>query len=144
MKKVALTCLTASLLFGSGMALADAAASVEYRQSVFKVVKWHMDSLGAMARGDVEFNADAAVHHARQVNAMSYMAQEGFGEGTLGGDAKPEIWSNWDQFAGGMERFQEVSGALVVAAEEGSLQALRPAVGQMGQTCRTCHDNFRN
>ena len=144
MKKLALTCLTASLLFGTGMVLADADASIEYRQSVFKVVKWHMDSLGAMARGDAEFDADAALHHSRQVHALSFMAKEGFGEGTQGGDAKPEIWANWDQFSGGMEKFQEVSGAMVAAAEEGTLQALRPAVGQMGQTCRTCHDNFRN
>lgn len=143
MKKLALTCLTASLLFGTGMAVADADTSIEYRQSVFKVVKWHMDPLGAMARGDSEFNAEAALHHARQVNAMSHMAKEGFGEGTQGGDAKAEIWANWDQFSGGMGKFQEVSAALVVAAEEGTLQALRPAVGQMGQTCRACHDHFR-
>lgn len=144
MKKFALTCLTASLLMGSGMALADADASIEYRQSVFKVVKWHMNTLGGMAKGDIEFDADAALHHARQVNAMSFMAKEGFGEGTLGGDAKAEIWENWDKFSGGMEKFQEVSGAMVTAAEEGSLQALRPAVGQMGQTCKGCHDNFRD
>ncbi len=144
MKKFALGCLAASMLVGAGFSSAIADDSIEYRQSVFKVVKWHMDTLGAMARGDADFDADAALHHAKQVHAMSFMAKEGFGEGTQGGAAKAEIWSNWDQFAGGMEKFQEVSGAMVAAAEEGSLQALRPAVGQMGQTCRTCHDHFRD
>lgn len=144
MKKLTLTCLAASLLFTTGAVLADPGKSIEYRQSVFKVVKWHMDSLGGMARGDLAFDADAALHHARQVNAMSFMAKEGFAEGTEGGDAKAAIWSNWDQFSGGMEKYQQVSGQLVSAAEVGTLEALRPAVGEMGQTCRACHDNFRD
>jgi cytochrome c556 len=144
MKKLTLTLLATSMLFAAGTVVADAGKSIEYRQSVYKVVKWHMDTLGGMARGDLAFDADAALHHARQVNALSYMAKEGFAEGTEGGDAKADIWANWDQFSGGMEKFQQVSGELVTAAEVGTLEALRPAVGQMGQTCRNCHDNFRD
>jgi cytochrome c556 len=144
MKKLTLTCLTASLLFTAGTVLADAEKSIEYRQSVFNVTKWHMDPLGGMAKGELAYDADAALHHARQVNAMSHMAEEGFAEGTEGGDAKADIWSNWDQFSGGMEKFQQVSAELVSAAEVGTLEALRPAVGEMGKTCKGCHDNFRD
>lgn len=144
MKKLTLTCLAASLLFSTGVVLADAGESIEYRQSVYKVAKWHMDTLGGMAKGELAFDAEAALHHARQVNALSYMAEEGFAEGTEGGDAKADIWSNWEQFSGGMEKFQQVSGDLVSAAEVGTLEALRPAVGEMGKTCKGCHDNFRD
>lgn len=144
MKKLTLTLLATSMLFAAATVVADAGKSIEYRQSVYKVTKWHMDTLGGMARGDLAFDADAALHHARQVNALSYMAKEGFAEGTEGGDAKADIWANWDQFSDGMEKFQQVSGELVTAAEVGTLEALRPAVGQMGQTCRACHDNFRD
>lgn len=144
MKKLTLTCLAASILFTAGVVMADAGKSIEYRQSVFTVVKWHMDTLGGMAKGELAFDADTALHHATQVNAMSHMAKEGFAEGTEGGDAKADIWSNWDKFSGGMDKFQQVSGELVVAAEAGTLEALRPAVGEMGKTCKGCHDNFRD
>ncbi|RAU17094.1 cytochrome c [Nitrincola tibetensis] len=143
MKKLAMSILASVAFVSAGHVMADADASIEYRQSIYKAVKWHMDPLGAMARGDQAFDADAALHHARQVSALSHMPLEGFGEGTEGGGAKPEIWSNFEQFSAGMERFQEHAAELVAAAEKGELQALRPAVGQLGQTCRACHDNFR-
>lgn len=143
MKKMATTVLAAALALGAQAAMADAEKSIEYRQSVFKVVKWHMDPLGGMARGMVEYDADKALHHARQLSALSHMPLEGFGPGTEGGDSKAEIWAKWDMFAGGMEKFQADSAALVAAAEVGTLEALRPAVGQLGQTCKGCHDNFR-
>ena len=144
MKKILTSVVAAALTVGAAqVAMADTDAAIEYRQSVFKVVKWHMDPLGAMAQRNMEFDAEKAQHHARQLAALSHMSKEGFGEGTQGGDAKDEIWQNWDQFAGGMEKFQEHTAALVAAADEGTLEALRPAVGQLGQTCRTCHDNFR-
>ncbi|KGK43059.1 hypothetical protein LH51_02865 [Nitrincola sp. A-D6] len=69
MKKLTLTLLATSMLFAAGAVVADADKSIEYRQSVYKVVKWHMDPLGGMAKGELAFDADAALHHARQVNA---------------------------------------------------------------------------
>jgi len=33
---------------------------------------------------------------------------------------------------------------LLVAAKAGNLDALKAAMGSVGETCKTCHDTFRN
>ena len=38
---------------------------------------------------------------------------------------------------------QEEVGKLAAAARSGSLDQLKPAVGALGQACKSCHDDYR-
>lgn len=55
--------------------------------------------------------------------------------------AKPEIWTQWEQFEAINKNFERTAGALVTAAEQGS--GIPAAAQAMFDTCKTCHDQFR-
>ena len=108
-----------------------------------------MHGLAAMAKGEVDYNADAAAAHAKDLKTLTgYTISDLFAPGTSNADlpgktrAKPAIWED-------MPGFQEKAKAFVAAVDNlnenagNGLDALRPAVGKLGAACKGCHDDFR-
>jgi cytochrome c556 len=80
------------------------------------------------------------------VAQLSKLPLEGFIAGSYEGDtdALPAIEQNWDKFEGGMNMFAEKADALAAAAKTGDMDQIRPAFGEVGKTCKGCHDNFKD
>ncbi|MGJ7506127.1 c-type cytochrome [Variovorax sp. GT1P44] len=114
---------------------------IKYRQSAMFV---QGARLGAMAAGRVPYDATAAMANAEVVAEISKLPWAGFGPGTEGGKAKPEIWQEQAKFKDLSERLMSDTQKLLVAAQAGNLDALKAAMGTLGETCKTCHDTFRN
>ena len=89
-------------------------------------------------------NCAAAAANAEVVAEISRLPWSGFGPGTEGGKAKPEIWKEQAKFKELSERLMADTDKLVLGAKAGNLDALKAAVGAAGDTCKTCHDTFRN
>ncbi|WP_151702855.1 c-type cytochrome [Nitrincola alkalilacustris] len=130
--------------------LRDAEEAIEYRQSVYKAIKWHMDPMTAMVRGDIDYDAVRLTRHAQNVHALSEMLIEGFVPGSdLGAyqgvtGARSEIWERWEEFEEKMGALNEQSQALVIASTSGDMRGnIRPAFAALGQACKSCHDEFR-
>lgn len=148
MKKLAVMGLTAVL---AGVSMATLAApkpfeAIEYRQGIFKAVKWNFGPMGDMVKGKTEFNAAEFSRRADNLAALSKMPLEGFIPGTYASKtaALPAIESEWDTFAKGMETFAANSAALADAAKGGDMNAIRPAFMKVAQSCKGCHDNFKD
>jgi cytochrome c556 len=118
--------------------------AIKYRQSALFVMGQHVGRLGAMASGRAPYDAAAAAANAEVVARMSRLPWAGFGPGTEGGKAKPEIWREQARFKELNERLMAETDKLVVAAKAGNLDALKTAMGSLGDACKACHDNFRN
>lgn len=118
--------------------------AIKYRQSAMFIQSQHVARLGAMASGRVPFDATAAVANAEVVAQISRLPWAGFAPGTEGGKAKPEIWKEQAKFKELNERLMAETDKLLVAAKTGNLDALKAAMGSLGETCKTCHDTFRN
>lgn len=118
--------------------------AIKYRQSAMFIQGQHVGRLGAMANGRVPYDATAAVANAEVVAQVSRLPWAGFGAGTDGGKAKPEIWKEQAKFKKLSDRLIAESDKLVVAAKAGNLDALKAAMGPLGDTCKACHDNFRS
>jgi cytochrome c556 len=58
--------------------------------------------------------------------------------------AKPEIWSQKDKWAAAVTRSQDDVLKLVAAGRSGNMDQIKTAVGAVGQSCKGCHDDFRN
>lgn len=58
-------------------------------------------------------------------------------------DALPSIWQKPAEFKSTAARLVQATQALEAAAGVGDIAATRTAVGAVGQTCKSCHDNFR-
>lgn len=146
MKKVIIIGIAASVLMGSHLASAtDVEDAIEYRQGVFKTIKWNFGPMAAMVKGKIDFDAAEFSRRADLVAVLSKMPGEGFIEGSDMGDtdAKPEIWENKDKFDAGMDALAKNAAALADAAKSGDMSVIKPAFGELGKTCKGCHDNFR-
>ncbi len=122
--------------------------AVRYRQSVYTVIGWHFKPIDAMIKGEIPFDAAAVARHARYVEMMSKAALEGFPKGSgpdavKDTEAKPEIWSHWDQFETKMNDFRQEAAKLTEVAKDGDQGAIKAQFGKTAETCKACHKEFR-
>ena len=57
--------------------------------------------------------------------------------------AKAEIWQKPDDFAAKMKSFQQAGRAFNTAAQGNDIAAIRAAYGELGKSCKACHDSYR-
>jgi cytochrome c556 len=147
MKKIAAMGLAGLLAAVSTTAIAAKPEdAINYRQGVFSAVKWHFGTMGEVVKGKQDYDAEDFARRADIVAQLSKLPLEGFVAGSYEGetDALPAIEENWDKFEGGMNKFIETADALAAAAKTGDMDQIRPAFGEVGKTCKGCHDNFKD
>ena len=120
--------------------------AVKYRKSALFVMQQHFARVGAMAAGKAPFDAKVAAESAAVAESMSKLPWAAFGEGTDKGDtkAKPEIWTESAKFKEYADKMQAEMSKLAAATKTGNLDSIKVAVGATGDSCKTCHDVYRN
>jgi cytochrome c556 len=120
------------------------------RRGYFQLIGLEMGGLAAMAKGQVDYSAEDVRAHLANLAVLTqgYNTSGLFKEGTSNDDllgetrALPEIWSD---NAGFMAKFKDMADA--IKAIEGpattDLDGLRASMGQLGGTCKACHDKYR-
>lgn len=131
------------LWLGMALLAAPAVASegqVEYRQHVMAAVGGHMQAAADILKQKVT-HADHLALHADGLADMAGIAHTLFPEGSQGGDALEDIWENPDDFADKVSAFETAASDFqaAVAADDGIMQAFQ----QVGQACKSCHDDYR-
>ena len=147
MKKVsawALAALVAATALPASAQFAKSEDAIKYRQGALAVLGQHFGRLGAMANGKIPFDAKAAQENAEVVAFMANLPWAGFGAGTEGGKAKPEIWKEQAKFQDLSEKMQAETVKLAAAAKSGNLDQLKAAFGPAAASCKACHDSFRS
>ena len=148
MKNLA-TCLLAAtvltLAIPAAAQFAKAEDAIKYRQSALFVMQQNFSRVAGMAAGKIPFDAKVAAESAAVAESMSKLPWAGFGPGTDKGDtdAKPEIWVQKAKFDDYARKMETEMGKLAVAAKSGNLDNIKAAVGPVGGTCKSCHDDFR-
>nr|WP_298415129.1 cytochrome c [uncultured Halomonas sp.] len=146
--------IAASLLMASAITQAadekQLKEAIEYRQSAFSVMGWNFDPLGAMAKGDMEYDAEEAAMRAERVAMLAKMPWEGFIEGSLRDgahgadtDALAKIADNRDDFESLQTEMEDATTKLAEVAQQDDYAALRQQVAATGKTCKNCHDEYR-
>jgi len=121
--------------------------AIKYRQSSFFVLGQHFSRIGAMANGKVPFDAKVAQENAELVATLAKLPAAGFGPGTdKGADtkAKPEVWTEQAKFKEHADKLLTETTKLAAAAKTGDVAQLKAAFGPAAQTCKACHDAFKN
>ena len=120
--------------------------AVKYRQSALFVMAQHFGRIGAMANGRVPYDAKAAADNAEIVADMAKLPWAGFGPGTdkISQKAKPEIWTEQAKFKVHSDKLVAETAKLVAAAKTNNLDNLKAAFGPTANTCKACHDAYRN
>lgn len=123
--------------------------SVKARQSHMQLYQFNLATLGGMAKGEIEYDAEAAQAAANNLAALSTLSQRGYwAPGTSTDDlgdqtrALPALWQEGSEAGQIGGRLAEAAAALATVAGDGQ-QALGPALGPVGGACSNCHENYR-
>jgi cytochrome c556 len=90
----------------------------------------------------------AAVHaDAAKIADLSQKASGWFHAGT-GPDvgktgAKPDIWQNSQDFTAKLGDFQKAAAAFETASAGTNVDAVKSSFGDLGKSCKACHDKYR-
>ena len=121
--------------------------AVKYRQSALSVMGTHFGRLGAMANGKVPFDAKVAAENAQLVAVMARLPWAGFGPGTdkdPRSKAMSEVWTEQAKFKSEGDNLVAEADKLAAATKTGNLEALKTSFAATANTCKSCHDAFRN
>jgi cytochrome c556 len=132
--------LTAALL---GMGCLPASAGViEDRKANFKANNASMRTIGG-ALGAGDFATIAA--EAQKIADWAAVMPDYFPEGSGTGDtsARPAIWENFEGFTAAAKANHDAALILLAAAEAGDVNAAKSALGEVGGTCKACHQQFK-
>jgi len=142
MRRLAILICSGALLSGSLLAAdSDSKDVIDYRQDVMKSMEEQSSILGEMASGVVptdNMNTDM------QILALSAStALKAFQPKVPGGKAKPEIWTNWDDFSKKMNDFADKASAGAKAAQAQGTDAAMTELVDIANGCKGCHDMYR-
>ncbi len=123
---------------------ADPEEVIKYRQAAMKALGGHTTAMSQIVRGKVPFNgqleghAQAAASLTQDIPAM-FPAGSDFGES----DARPEVWKKRAEFEKVAGDSSKAAGALAAAVRSGDSAAAGKAFDGFAQTCKGCHQGFR-
>ncbi len=142
----AAACVCAPTAFADG----HMEKAVKARQGFMQVVAFQLGPLGAMAKGEMEYDAEVAAANAANLQALANMNNgamwpAGSDNAALGEDktrALPAAWAADSKVGEKHQAWADASAELAAVAGNG-LDALKPAVGAVGKSCGGCHDDYR-
>ena len=124
------------------------AAAVKARQAHMTLYSFNLGPLGGMARGNIDYDAEAAQRAADNLAALTSVSQAGYwppgsdSEAVEGSRALPAIWADGSDI--GAKGAEFVDAVTMLQAEAGKgLEALQAAMGPVGKGCGGCHEAYR-
>ena len=142
--KFATKTLIIGLVMMGGIALAQSKAvdpDVNARQTLMQGNGGAMGALGGMAKGEKEFDA-AAAEAAKQTliaNAADIAAKFTTNASDPENRAKPDVWTNWEDFAAKAAAL----GTAAAALDTSSLDGVKAGLGAIGGACKDCHTTYK-
>ena len=119
---------------------------IRYRQSAMAMVGWNFVPLGAMVKGKTPFDAKEFSRRADRLEFLGPQLLEGFSKGSDTGaetDAKPEIWTAFDDFQAKLDDYVNESRKLAEVARNGSESDMKEQFKKTAESCKACHDKYR-
>lgn len=123
-----------------GLPVSASEGEVDYRQHVMAAVGGHMQASADILRQKVPHQAHMSLH-AGSLAGLAAVAGTLFPAGSEGGDTLPATWQKPDDFSAKLRDFEEAAAGFQAAVNAGD--GVAPAFQQLGQSCKSCHDDYR-
>jgi cytochrome c556 len=113
---------------------------IDYRQHIMSTLNEQAGALGEILSSAIP--DDNVVAHLDALALTASTALKAFEPKVPGGEAKPEVWSNWAEFSKRMNEFAAMTAKMAKTAHEDGKDA---ALGQVvdALSCKGCHDTYR-
>lgn len=128
----------------TSLAAQDVDGAIKARKAHMQLYGHHLGVLGAMAKGEAEYNAELASAAAGDLAKLTSMMQATYWPPGSDNSAfentrlLPTAWDNMQDIIKHAQSLGAASAALEGAAG-GGLDALRGAMGPVGKACGDCH-----
>ncbi len=133
-------CASITLLCVAPAVRADDKDVIEYRQHIMKTLNEQAAVVGQILSGAVP--DDNVISHLDALALTASTALKAYTPKVPGGEAKPEVWSNWPDFSKRMNEFAKMTADMAKTAhEQGKDAALAKVVDAL--SCKDCHDTYR-
>ncbi|QFT75179.1 MULTISPECIES: cytochrome c [unclassified Ruegeria] len=142
------TGLLSVAIIGSAIAHESENPAVKARTSIMQLYAFNLGTLGGMAKGEVEYDAEAATRAANNLVVLTQIDQSAMWP--AGSDnasdpstrALPAIWENFPDVSAKGQAMAEAAVAMQAAAGQ-DVDALKAAMGDLGGSCSACHKAYR-
>lgn len=135
--------IVAGLILAAGVAFAGKSTDPDAmaRQALMGTIGMNTKILGEIAGGKVPFDAAAAeTAKAALAEAAGKIAATYEPQGTdAESDAKPEIWTNWDDFVAKADVLTKAA----LAMDASSVEGVGAGMAGVGGSCKDCHSKYR-
>jgi cytochrome c556 len=139
------TYITATLIAAATtlFSLTASAGVIEDRKANFKANNASMRAIGG-ALGASDFAVIAA--EAQKIADWAAVMPDYFPEGSGSGktSAKATIWEDFAAFKASAKSNHDAALALIAAAETEDMAAAKTALGNLGSSCKACHQQFKS
>jgi cytochrome c556 len=126
-------------------------AQVKFRQSAYSFAAWNCSKIkNQVVEHPETYNKDQIIAAA---NAIAAVANSGLGAlygpgtdqatGWKKSRLKPEFFSKQDDVKKVAIAFNKEANELQKVAASGDVAAIKVQFGKLGETCKSCHDDFR-
>lgn len=118
---------------------------VSQRQAIFKDFTRTLEPMGLAARERRPYNPSEFAASALALQTLAAKPWPLFPADSQYPPtrAQPAVWDEPAAFRQAQQDYLASVDALVLAAQTGALEVVRPAVGEVQQACKACHDRFR-
>ena len=121
-------------------ARADDKDVIDYREHIMNTLNEQAAALGQILSESVP--DDNVIAHLDAIAVTASTALKAFTPKVPGGEAKPEVWSNWADFSKRMNEFVRMTADMArTAHEQGKEAGLANVVDAL--SCKGCHDTYR-
>ena len=137
-----------SVVAGGALAQSAVEGAIKARKAHMQLQAFNLGPLGAMAKGEMPYDAAVASAAAGNLTALVGMNMgrywpEGSAQGQAEGTrALPAIWENGEDVMAKAAALNEAVTALNAAAGT-DLASLQGAMGAVGEACGGCHEDYR-
>jgi cytochrome c556 len=127
-------------VFTATVARADDQDVIDYREHIMSTLGEQAAAIGQILQQKAP--ADNFAVHVQILAITAATAKKAFEPKVPGGEAKPDIWAHWPDFAKRLDDLTAATADLAKTAKAGGIAAAAPKI-QAALTCKSCHDTYR-
>ena len=120
--------------------------AIKYRKAVMFLIAQHFGRMGAMVKEKIPYNQEVFSRNAMLVETLSRLPWEAaMVPGTDTGDTtlNASAFTQQNKFKEVAQTFETQATKLVSAAQSGDLISIKTQFGEVGESCKSCHSQFR-
>ena len=119
--------------------------AIKYRKAAMFLIAQHFGRMGAMVKEKIPYNQEVFAKNAMLVETLSRLPWEASMEpGTDSGDTtlNAEVFMKPAEFKEVAQNFETQAAKLASVAQSGDLSGIKAQFGEVGKSCKACHDQF--